>query len=70
MAPAEPLQLIAGFTFSLAGARLVERVRRSMFNAMLNQEIGWFDKVLFLETFYCYVCRKKTTQGRCALASL
>jgi len=37
-------QLIAGFTFSLAGARLVERVRRSMFNAMLNQEIGWFDK--------------------------
>ena len=68
--PANLLQLIAGFTFSLAGARLVERVRRSMFNAMLNQEIGWFDKVPFLEDFYCNVCRKKTTQEHCVPDSL
>ena len=34
---------ITGFTFSLSGARLVERIRREMFASMLSQEIGWFD---------------------------
>jgi ATP-binding cassette subfamily B (MDR/TAP) protein 1 len=33
-----------GFCFSVAGARLVERVRRAMFQSMLNQDIGWFDQ--------------------------
>ena len=36
-------QVVQGFTFSLSGARLVERVRREMFTSMLSQEIGWYD---------------------------
>ena len=36
-------QIIMGFTFSVSGARLVERVRQKMFHSMLSQEIGWFD---------------------------
>ena len=36
-------QIIMGFTFSLSGARLVERVRGQMFSSMLSQEIGWYD---------------------------
>ena len=32
-----------GFTFSVSGARLVERVRQKMFSSMLSQEIGWYD---------------------------
>ena len=35
--------VVQGFTFSLSGARLVERVRRRMFTSMLSQEIGWYD---------------------------
>ena len=30
-------QVVQGFTFSLSGARLVERVRREMFTSMLSQ---------------------------------
>ena len=37
-------QVIMGYTFSVAGARLVERVRKSMFQSMLSQEIGWYDE--------------------------
>ena len=33
-----------GIMFGIAGERLVERVRRRMFESMLNQEIGWFDE--------------------------
>jgi len=33
-----------GLTFAVAGARLVERVRKKMFASMLRQEIGWHDK--------------------------
>ena len=36
--------IITGFTFSLSGARLVERIRREMFASMLSQEVGWFDQ--------------------------
>ena len=36
-------QVIMGFTFSVSGARLVERVRQKMFSSMLSQEIGWYD---------------------------
>ena len=36
-------QIIMGFTFSLSGARLVERIRGQMFSSMLSQEIGWYD---------------------------
>ena len=36
--------VVTGFTFSLSGARLVERIRREMFASMLAQEIGWFDQ--------------------------
>ena len=36
--------IIIGFSFSLSGARLVERVRRLMFRAMLAQEVGWYDE--------------------------
>ena len=31
------VQFLMGLSFSIAGARLVERVRRLMFEAMLNQ---------------------------------
>ena len=33
-----------GLVFSYAGSKLVERVRRMMFEAMLQQDIGWFDE--------------------------
>jgi len=35
---------VTGFTFSTSGARLVERVRKRMFESMLSQEIGWYDQ--------------------------
>ena len=41
------VQFLMGLSFSIAGARLVERVRRLMFEAMLNQ-VDWNN--LFLET--------------------
>ena len=37
-----------GFTFSLAGACLVERVRKAMFQSMLGQDIAWFDQVKYV----------------------
>ena len=30
--------------FSYSGSKLVERVRKLMFEAMLKQELGWFDE--------------------------
>ena len=35
---------LQGFMFSYSGSKLVERVRKLMFEAMLKQEIGWFDQ--------------------------
>ena len=34
-----------GLVFSYAGSKLVERVRQMMFECMLEQEMGWYDKV-------------------------
>ncbi|ORY01608.1 ABC multidrug transporter Mdr1 [Basidiobolus meristosporus CBS 931.73] len=33
-----------GTFFGIAGERLIERIRSKTFNAMLRQEIGWFDR--------------------------
>jgi len=35
---------VQGFMFSYSGSKLVERVRKLMFEAMLKQEMGWFDQ--------------------------
>jgi len=35
---------LQGLMFSYSGAKLVERLRRKMFETMLMQEIGWFDE--------------------------
>ena len=35
---------IQGFMFAYSGSKLVERVRHLCFQAMLKQEMGWFDK--------------------------
>lgn len=35
---------VQGLVFSYSGSKLVERVRRMMFEAMLQQDIGWFDE--------------------------
>ena len=36
--------VITGLSFSISGARLVERVRKRMFESMLSQEVGWYDE--------------------------
>ena len=35
---------LQGLVFSYSGSKLVERVRHMMFEAMLQQDIGWFDE--------------------------
>ena len=41
---------LRGAIFNMAGERVVARVRRRLFAAILSQEIGFFDKVLLLST--------------------
>ena len=38
------IQFTASFTLSVAGERLTKRLRCLSFEAMLRQEIAWFDK--------------------------
>jgi ATP-binding cassette subfamily B (MDR/TAP) protein 1 len=37
-------QLLQGWMFGLSGENLTKRLRRDAFQAMLKQEIGWFDQ--------------------------
>lgn len=50
--------IIIGFSFSLSGARLVERVRRLMFRAMLAQEVKHC-VALHASELWCAVCTVK-----------
>ncbi|CAL8070894.1 unnamed protein product [Calicophoron daubneyi] len=38
------VELARGYLFGVAGERLVERMRKTLFATILQQEIGWFDR--------------------------